>query len=89
MKGDAEMAFEPKVNQAGLFPNTVDPDKSDFNGQIQVECANCGRVTAFWINGWRKVTKTGGKYLSLALRLKGTAGANGQSRQPAADTDPF
>lgn len=81
------MAFERKTNECGLFPNTVHPDKSDVNGQIDVKCANCGQVTAFWINGWCKVTKTGGKYLSLALRLKGAPAGNG--RQPAADLDPF
>ena len=64
------MAFERKVGECGLFPNTVHPDKSDYNGQLDVECAYCGRQTSFWINGWRKVTKTGGKYLSLALRPK-------------------
>ena len=64
------MAFERKVNEAGVFPNTTNPDKSDFNGQIEVECAHCGKQTSFWINGWRKVTRTGGKYLSLSLRPK-------------------
>jgi hypothetical protein len=62
--------FERRKNEAGLFPNTAHPDKSDFNGQLDVECAHCGRVTCFWLNGWRKVTKTGGKYLSLSLRPK-------------------
>ena len=64
------MAYERKVNNAGLFPNTVHPDKSDFNGQIDIACAYCGKQTGFWMNGWRKVTKTGGKYLSIALRPK-------------------
>jgi hypothetical protein len=80
------MAFERKVNECGLFPNTVHPDKSDFNAQIDIECAHCGRQTSFWMNGWRKVTKTGGKYLSLALRPKklGESGRTG-TRPAAAD----
>jgi hypothetical protein len=64
------MAYERRKNEAGLFPNTEHTDKSDFNGQIDVECAHCNRVTNFWMSGWRKVTKTGNKFLSLALRPK-------------------
>jgi hypothetical protein len=85
-EGDEKVAYERKMNQCGLFPNTAAPDKSDFNAQIDVECAHCGKVTAFWLNGWRKVTKTGGKYLSLALRPKklGESGRTG-TRPAAAD----
>lgn len=64
------MAFERKVNECGLFPNTVHPDKSDFNAQIDVQCEHCGKTTGYWLNGWRKITRTGGKYISLALRAK-------------------
>jgi hypothetical protein len=67
--------FERKVNQAGLFPNTLHPDKSDFNKQLDVECGHCGKVTNFWLNGWNKITKTGGKYISLSLRPKAAAPA--------------
>jgi hypothetical protein len=48
-----EMAFEQKVNTAGLFTNTKAPDKSDYNAQIDVQCGHCGKVTAFWLNGWK------------------------------------
>ena len=79
------MAYERKVNNAGLFPNTVHPDKSDFTGQIDVACAHCGKQTGFWMNGWRKVTKTGGKYLSLSLRPK--HGHPGVAPSPTDDSD--
>jgi hypothetical protein len=77
------MAYDRKKNEAGLFANTLHPDKSDFNGQIDVECAHCGKQTGFWMNGWRKVTKTGGKYLSLSLRPK-RIGEHGQTGAAAA-----
>jgi redox-regulated HSP33 family molecular chaperone len=37
------MAYERRINETGLFPNTAHPDKSDYNGQIEVECAFCGK----------------------------------------------
>lgn len=82
------MAFERKKNQCGLFPNTVSPDKSDFNGQIDVECAHCSRTTAFWMNGFRKATKAGSKYLKLILRPKriGEHGRTGAT-PPVDDSD--
>ncbi len=81
------MTFERKVNQCGLFPNTARPELSDMNGQITIQCAHCDQVTDFWMSGWRKVTKAGGKYLSLALRPKriGEHGRTGAA--PAADDD--
>lgn len=84
------MAFVPKVNQCGLFQNTQKPEKSDFNGQIEVECPKCHATSAFWINGWRKATQAGNKYLSIALKPKGVAGERAQAQSGAADDDvPF
>jgi hypothetical protein len=80
------MGFERKVNECGLFANTLHPDKSDFNAQIDVECGHCGKVTGFWINGWKKVTKTGGKYISLSLRPK-TMHSRPAGAAPANDGD--
>lgn len=80
------MAFVPKVNQCGLFQNTQKPEKSDFNGQIEVECPKCHATSAFWINGWRKATKAGNKYLSIALKAKGGA-APERTADGAADND--
>ena len=74
-----------RLASAGLFPNTAHPDKSDFNGQIEVECAFCGKQTSFWINGWRKVTRAGGKYLSLSLRPKRVGEHGRAAPAPAAN----
>jgi hypothetical protein len=84
-RGDAKM-YERKVNQAGLFPNTLRPEKSDFNAQLDVECGQCGKVTNFWVNGWRKITQSGGKYIALSLRSKAAA-SNSHSASPEAKDD--
>jgi hypothetical protein len=78
--------YERKVNRCGLFPNTLHPDKSDFNAQLDIECGHCGKVTNFWVNGWRKVTASGGKYLSLSLRRK-TPDANSYPASSASNDD--
>jgi hypothetical protein len=64
------VAFERKPNQCGLFVNTKSPDKSDYNAQIDVQCPNCNVLTSYWVNGWRKVSNSGMKFISLALRAK-------------------
>ncbi len=83
------MAYERRVNECGLFANTTHPDKSDFNALLDVECGHCGKVTNFWVNGWKKVAKSGKKYLSLSLRPKTTAASNSHSAPPAAADDDF
>jgi hypothetical protein len=64
------MAFEAKVNTCGLFTNDRTPDKSDFSGQIQIECPKCHTTSAWWLNGWKKVSKNGLAFISLALKPK-------------------
>jgi hypothetical protein len=76
------VAFERKVNQAGIFENLARPELSDLNGQIQIECS-CGRVTDYWLSAWRKVTKAGKKYLSISLRPK-KFGEHGRTGDAAA-----
>jgi hypothetical protein len=65
--------WESRQNECGLFTNTLHPEKSDANGQIDVPCSHCGDINSFWVSGWRKVTQNGVKYLKLKLRAK-TAG---------------
>ena len=83
------MGYERKVNECGLFPNTTHPDRSDFNAQVDIACEHCRRTTAYWLNAWKKVTKTGGKYLSLAFRAKSASAirTSKDSRPPAAGAD--
>jgi hypothetical protein len=85
------MAYERRVNQCGIFPNTAQPEKSDFNGQLALQCAHCSRVTDYWLSGWRKVTKAGGKYLSLSLRPKriGEHGQTGTASAAKEDDIPW
>jgi hypothetical protein len=62
--------FEARQNECGLFVNTLHPEKSDFNGQIDVACSHCGSASAFWVSGWKKVTSAGNKFLKIKLRAK-------------------
>jgi hypothetical protein len=55
-------------------------DRSDLNGRIDVECLHCGRRSGFWVNGWRKVSQNGVKYLSLALKPRAESAAQGDRR---------
>ena len=63
------MAFEPKMNQCGLFKNTKN-DRSDLTGQIQIECPKCRATSGWWVNGWRKISQKGLAYFSLVLKPK-------------------
>jgi hypothetical protein len=75
------MGFEPKLNSAGLFTNDRTPDKSDFSGSIEIQCPKCQATSAFWLNGWRKTSKNGLAYISLALKPKSDNAANREERQ--------
>lgn len=79
------MAYVPKPNEFGLFTNTRTPTKSDYNGTVDIECPKCRAITTWWVNGWRKVAKSGTKYLSLALKPKGAAPE--RTADGAADND--
>ncbi|HTJ10367.1 MAG TPA: hypothetical protein VL393_11845, partial [Candidatus Binataceae bacterium] len=63
------MSYERRKNEAGLFVNTRN-DKSDYDAQIEIECAHCNQLTSFWIAGWNRATRAGAKYISLSLRPK-------------------
>ena len=78
---------ESRQNECGLFANTLHPDLSDFNGQIDVVCPSCGNAGGFWISGWRKVTSSGGKFLKLKLRAK--VPGRGPNDARVGDTEPF
>ena len=79
--------FEARQNECGLFVNTLHPEKSDFNGRIDVLCPSCSNVGEFWVSGWRKVTSAGNKYLKIKLRVR-TPG-RGPNDAQVGDTDPF
>jgi hypothetical protein len=76
------MAFTPKLNTCGLFKNERN-DRSDFTGQITIECPRCHASSGWWVNGWRKVSQGGVKYLYLALKPKEPKSENATAtRQP-------
>jgi len=62
--------YRPKVGEAGLFPNTKTPDKSDVNGRIELECPHCNQTQDYWVDGWKRQTQQGSKYLKIRLRPK-------------------
>jgi hypothetical protein len=59
--------FQPKQNEAGLFANTRN-DKSDFTGRIELECPHCNQSQGYWVDGWKRQTQQGSKYLKIRLR---------------------
>jgi hypothetical protein len=62
--------WESRQNECGLFTNTLHPEKSDFNGRIDVSCPSCSNVGEFWISGWRKATSAGRQRGALLMDNK-------------------
>ena len=61
------MAFEQKELCGSLFVN----DKKE-EGTQQRDCNGTAKIAGieYWISGWKKDTKDGGKWLSLAFTPK-------------------
>jgi hypothetical protein len=77
---EQQKPYQAKLNSGALFKNTRN-DRSDMSGQIEVGCPVCGVVTAWWINGWNKISKGGLYFISIALKPKmETATAAGSER---------
>jgi hypothetical protein len=70
VKMEDGMKWESRQNECGLFRNTLHPEKSDFNGRIDVLCPSCSNVGGYWVSGWTKLTSAGGKYLKIKLRVR-------------------
>jgi uncharacterized protein (DUF736 family) len=70
------------TNGGALFPNDRKEKDThpDFRGTINVG------GTEYWIKGWKKVGKSGVKYMSLAVNEKEAAQA---APTPAYEEDPF
>src|SRR5262245_16779353 len=64
---ETSMAFEAKPNSCGLFKNTRN-DKSDFEGKIEIECPHCQQTSPWWVNGYKRIAKSGLNYLELRLK---------------------
>jgi len=68
------MAYEQKDNSGSLFVNDrkESDNHPDYNGSIMVD----GKV--YWLSAWKKKSKDGNPYLSIALKPK----EGGQQRKP-------
>ena len=68
------------TNGGALFPNDKKEKESqpDFRGNIDVE----GKE--YWIKGWKKTSKSGMKFLSLALTAKEAKPSDNRTEE-----DPF
>ena len=61
-----KMAYEQKDNSGSLFANDKKASDThpDYKGQIMV----AGKM--YWISGWKKVAKSGTRFMSLAVKPK-------------------
>jgi uncharacterized protein (DUF736 family) len=60
------MAYEQKNNNGALFTNDKKNSDThpDYKGQIRVSGKD------YWISGWKKTSKDGMRYMSLAVKPK-------------------
>jgi uncharacterized protein (DUF736 family) len=65
-------------DQRALFPNDKKEKEThpDFRGNIDIE----GKE--YWIKGWKKTSKSGLKFLSLAVTAKEESGAKRTEEDP-------
>jgi hypothetical protein len=77
------MAFEQKDMSGAIFPNTrkEKPNHPDYRGDMTIS----GRK--YKISGWRKETKNGDPFLSLAIQEEDAA-REGRSRAPSQHDGP-
>jgi len=75
------MAYEQRDMSGSLFPNQKKQQENhaDYNGTVMVD----GKE--YWLNGWRKETSNGTKWMSLALKLKEPR--SGQSNDAPSNVD--
>jgi uncharacterized protein (DUF736 family) len=72
------MAYEQKDNTGSLFANTEKRSENfpDYSGSVRIEGAD------WWISGWRKTSKDGKTFLSLAVKRKdGTTARPDQAQE--------
>jgi hypothetical protein len=72
LQKEKAMAFEQNPGRGSLFRNTdkKNDDDRDYSGSINID----GRE--YWLSGWIKEAKSGGKYLSLSIKPKNTSPAD-------------
>jgi uncharacterized protein (DUF736 family) len=72
------MSEYDNTNGGALFPNDKKEKEThpDFRGSINVE------GTEYWIKGWKKIAKSGMKFLSIAVNPK-------EAQVAQTEDDPF
>lgn len=56
-------------NSGAIFPNeNKRSENSPFmKGECEVECPHCNAQSKFWVSTWKKVSKGGKKFMSMAF----------------------
>lgn len=56
-------------NSGAIFPNEnkFNENSPSAKGSCEVECPHCGAQHKFWLAAWKKVSKKGQKFMSLAF----------------------
>lgn len=70
-------------NKGALFRNDKEggnPDWPDFRGSVNVEGKD------YWLSGWKKTSKAGASYLSLAVKPKETKKVGERTVDPQLST---
>jgi hypothetical protein len=79
------MSYDRKVGDSALFKNSRN-SLSDVDGQVELEC-ECGKKTGYFINGWRKETANGTRYLALKFKTKGLSAPKAAARDTASGSE--
>ena len=80
------MAYEPKDGSGALFVNYKKEEGSnqpDYNGSIHLD----GKE--YWLSGWRKKTKDGKGYLSVAVGQEKTKAGAGKGPSRGRPSNEF
>lgn len=77
------------TNNGALFKNDRKQNEKspDFKGSCEPACPECGAVTKYWLSAWKKKSRGGQGFLSLAFTADESRG--GQPPKPDAGEDPF
>lgn len=80
------MAYEQRDDTGSLFKNQdkAQPNHADYQGSIKID----GK--SYWLSAWLKTSKSGEKYMSLAVKAKGAPKNQQGARRQEIDSDiPF
>lgn len=60
------------TNDGAVFPNDKKrgPNSPNLTGSSCIQCPHCGKKSDFWVSAWKKISKGGKQFLSLAYNPK-------------------